>query len=308
MKKIILLAILSVILSLSLSSCTNNTSNTPNQIHIGSQGVELNFMTGNPPSSVYKGEQLNIILEVKNKGAYPNTQENVGQLFDGKIYLYGYDTTLIDSFPAKQLPSDLYGKDEFNTEGGYATMNFLSQNVNLPQGADSLPTEIQAAVCYRYQTIASPTVCIDPDPYTNKIKNKPCNINQVSMTSTQGAPVAVTSVQEDVLQDKIKFKITVSNVGGGLIVEQNNINKCPANLDYLNTDIVYVSGEISNSNIYCTNNGQLKLRNGIGTILCDANKPVEEISAYRTPLKIKLDYGYTKNIKTSLRIVNNRLS
>lgn len=306
MKKIIFLAILTAIMM--LSSCANNTSESPNQIHIGSQGIEMKFMTGNPPSSIYKGEPLNIILEINNKGAYPNPEENVGQLFDGKVYLHGYDTTLIDSFFPKQMPSDLYGKDEFNSDGGYTTMTFLSQSVNLPDGADSLPTEIQASVCYRYQTIATPTVCIDPDPYTNKIKNKPCNINQVSMTSTQGAPVAVTKIEEDVLQNKIKFKITVSNVGGGLIVESNSMNKCPGNLDYYNTDIVYVSGEISNSNIYCTNNGQLKLKNGFGTILCDANKPGEEISAYRTPLKIKLDYAYTKNIKTSLKIVNNRLS
>ncbi len=289
-----------------LAGCATDGKKEPQSYHIGTQGLELNFMYGNPPPKIYKGEELSIIIELKNKGAYPNPEENRGAFLDGKIYLHGYDTAYIDSFFPKQLPADLYGKDEFNSEGGYTTMTFQSSSVNMPDGADTIPQSVQASVCYRYQTTATPTVCIDPDPYSTKIKNKPCSINQVQMTSSQGAPVAVTRVEQDVLQSKIAFKITVSNVGGGRIVESNNLNKCPGNLDYYNTDIVYVSGEISNGNIYCKNNGQLRLRNNVGTIICEANKPESDLSAYKTPLKIKLDYAYTKTIRTDVRIVNLR--
>lgn len=291
---------------LMLSSCNQSTSGGSDLVHVGSQGVEITFVQNNPPSRIYAGEPLNVIVELANKGAYPNPDEQPGAYFDGKLYLGGYDTSLIEAFTAKQLPSDFYGKDKFNTDGGLTTINFQSGSVNLPTGTDTLDSSIQATVCYRYQTIATASVCVDPDPYSTKVKNKVCNINQISMSSTQGAPIAVSKVEEDVMSNKVRFKIYVSNVGGGSVFDGNSLSKC-MNLDKYDSanNIVYVSGEISGTNIACQNNGQVNLRNGNGIILCDAGMPADD-AAYRTPLNIKLDYAYKKDRIVNFKIVNTK--
>ncbi len=305
MRKLIFLMILASMLM--LSSCTqSNTSGGSDIVHIGSQGVEITFVQNNPPSRIYAGEPLNVIVELANKGAYPNPDEQPGAYFDGKLYLGGYDTSLIEAFTAKQLPSDFYGKDKFNTEGGLTTVNFQSGSVNLPAGTDSSKQAIQATICYRYQTIATASVCIDPDPYSTKVKNKVCNINQISMSSTQGAPIAVSKVETDVLSSKIRFKIYVSNVGGGSVFDGNSLNKC-MNLDKYDSanNVVYVSGQISGTNIACQNNGQVNLRNGNQVILCDAGLPAGD-TAYRTPLNLKLDYAYKKDRIVNFEIMNTK--
>jgi hypothetical protein len=299
MKKALFLAITSMILV--LAGCSSNAGIG------GTRGVEINFMTGNPPTTLYKGEPLSIVVEMRNNGIYPNPDDFPGSYFDGKLYLYGYDPSQIESFFPKQIPSDFYGRQSDGEggylEGSYTTLTFTSSSVNLPSGVNSADTKIMASVCYKYRTVSSPTVCVDPDPYTTKIKNKPCSIDQVSMSSQYG-PVVVSSVKEIASGDLVKFKISISNVGGGLIIDTNYMNNCPFSLDYTNTDTVYVSGILSSTNIYCDNNGKLHMKDGSGTILCSVSKPVEN-SAFKAPLRINLDYGYIKTIQTNLKILNS---
>ena len=55
----------------------------------GTQGLEVVFATDAPPSKVYSGSFLNMVLEVKNKGAFNIENTNA------KVYLTGYDPTAI---------------------------------------------------------------------------------------------------------------------------------------------------------------------------------------------------------------------
>ena len=55
--------------------------------------------------------------------------------------------------------------------------------------------------------MADVVVCIDPDPYSVVQEQKVCNIGDVSVSGGQGAPIAVTRIEEEVGSDKIYFRI-----------------------------------------------------------------------------------------------------
>ena len=91
--------------------------------------------------------------------------------------------------------------------------------VNVPFGADKYSPEILVTACYRYKTIADPKVCIDPNPFRAVQERKVCEVRDQSLGGGQGAPVAVTKIEEQVGSDKIHFRIFIQNVGDGEVIE-----------------------------------------------------------------------------------------
>ena len=352
-KKKILVMVLLILLASAACSVKNPFSKKDSakktkteELRTGTDGLKIRFLPNNPPAAVFVGENLqnriDIAVELVNKGAYPQPEEH--QTMIGKLYLSGYDKNIID-FTSGQLPffdlsktTALFGKTLINSEGGSEVATFGPQVKLESLKVDKYEPIFLATLCYQYQTVAGPSVCIDPDPYPTIKQKKVCEVKDITLTS-QGAPIAVTKIEEKALSEKTQFMITVKNVGGGDVLRMgsdasqagatqssaqqsgNAIDKCDpsgsSKLTKEDIDKVYVEGiTIGDKFLQCwpfaesnakSDKGHIRLQNGEGSIICELPKENNAYpggsTAYTTPLKIELRYTYktTAETKTLLK-------
>jgi len=302
-------AIFIILILILISGCIGGVKekDIEEDFHKGTQGVTMNFVRNAPPSKIYEGDYLAVSVELFNKGAYPD----VGT-FQGKLEISGFDIAAINGRweGGNAMPADLNGKSVYNPIGGYGVMTYEASNVNVPFDADSYPADIIVHSCYSYKTIASPLVCIDPDPYEAVSEAKVCNVGNQMLSGGQGAPVAVTKIEQEVGADTIYFRIYIKNVGGGSVINPSAYDVCPFNLDFEHLNQVVVNADTSfDSGPRCTPAGTtsdpVHLINGEGLIFCSFRKPSVQ-SAYLTPLNIQLSYVYSSSISKHVDIINIR--
>ena len=264
----------------------------------GTDGLDMVFAQGSPPAKVYEGSKLGLVLELYNRGAY-DLKSN------GKVYLTGFDPAAI-SFAdmqgrhvEKNIP-DIQGANAYIPEGGYEIMEFDDSGVEVPYGETYEPT-LMATSCYMYETLATPSVCIVSSP-EDIFKDDVCRPGVVTLAS-QGAPVAVTKVEEEVMQQRLNFIITIKNVGDGRVIDKDELDKCPFDLDHKSVNVVDVQAELrGQGEAECTpSDGRIRLINGKGVIFCQF--PVELHTSYTTPLVITLKYGYSSSTTRQIEIV-----
>ena len=281
------------------------------EIYRGNEGLRMDFMQDAPPREIYDEGTLNMIVELENRGTYDLSGSNC------MLHLSGYDNTIIRTLDPDQFCGDYFeGKSTFNPEGGYSTVEFTSDYIKLPQGTDVYEPNFLVSACYRYKTIANPEVCIDPSLYSLSAIQKACLVRDVSVGGGQGAPVAVTRVDVDMLKDKVQFTIYVSNVGGsggrgrvlrpGVSITGQSAHSCPYNLDYDDINIVDYSVDFRGGSLLrCSPTvhglSQARLINDQAKIVCLFTTSGEE--AYVTPLQIELDYTYLDSIEEEVRII-----
>ncbi len=266
----------------------------------GTEGLVMTFTPEQPPVKVYTGGPLTFLVEVKNRGT--TTVQSA------MFYLSGYDATMLPITPnpfALQMP--LEGKTQFNPEGGYTTVQMEAQNIVLPPEMPNYKPTFLLTACYPYKTYATPMVCIDPNPQ-DTVSDKACYVQKVIGTGSQGAPVAVESVESQATPRGMFFRIHIANVGGagkGMAYDINALNSCPGSLTYNDINkIQYMVSLGSGEPVTCQpSNNEVRLVNGKATIFCQTPRSTQG-QAYQTPLRIELVYGYKNSISKQVEIEN----
>ena len=276
-----------------LSSCgTSYSSQEADPYRTGTEGVVVSFL--NDDYIFYDQQYLYLQLVLENKGAYDEPQ--------GKVVLSGYDPTIVklDTEPI-ELPTEFYGKNIYAPEGSQYFVSVAEEApVSLTLG-ESYETTLQASLCYSYQSIATPTVCLLYSPEDTYI----CDQDTIGLSS-QGGPVAVTEIRQDYEQDKVRFTVFVQHVGAGTVVNAYDVDAfdaCPFGLTNEDLDHVGVALEINGlSEPSCIpSNGYIALNDaGQGVIICTFT--LHEQRTYTTPLKITLDYLYLSVIDQEMAI------
>jgi len=276
----------------------------------GSAGLEIDFMHNAPPDNIYSGNEMDIIIEVKNMGAYPNTDS-----FDGKLEIYGFDERSFSGERwdgGKFLSPTLQGRSQFSPQGGREVRRYHVDRVDTLFHSEFYEPTIKVAACYKYRTVAEPLVCIDPDPHSVFDEEKVCTISQRGETyslGTQGAPVAVTRVTEEISSKNIHFGIHIKNVGNGEVLDENVKKDCPLSLDYNDINKVMVNAKLPFDGApKCQPKGDytdpVRLdESGNGFIFCTFKKPASR-SAFETVLQIQLDYRYVDYITKRIKVTN----
>ena len=304
-----------LLLVLSLSSCKSkvaagdkplDTLAAAKQLQSGTQGIELKFFPNSPPPYIYDRNELIVLVEVQNKGAYDVLPE------DCFIQISGHDPGIITGgldFPrscAENLPY-LEGKNIYNLEGGLNQIEFKSSNIVLNDVQEYKPP-LRFSTCYHYKTKATPSVCIDPLFYQVSSEQKACNFRQsVSTGGGQGGPVGIGYVGVAVTGDgRVTFDINVRNMGSGQILSPfADIRACSSSFDRTETNQVGYTVRLGSSGIGdCKPQGGLVPINpstGQGKILCDFYVP--GAVAYETPLTIDLHYGYIQSYMKQISII-----
>ena len=336
LKKRLVLIIL-VISLLLISSCSltgkkgtttsSKSKKSVEDIRVGTQGIVVSFLPNNPPDRLVVEEgaenSIKVVLQVNNKGAYPQPDEGPkrGAAPDpAKLYLSGYDQNII-TFPQREVDLStkaLEGRSTINPNGGIDFVNFEGKVQAEVLNVERYEPILLATACYYYNTIASPQVCIDTDPYSEVSTKKVCQVSDISL-SNQGAPIAVTKIAEEALATKTQFRITIKNIGGGDAVKITSEQKCdPLGTEKMqreDIDKVYVVGvSLGNKQLNCgpfaegvikSVSGFVRLINGEGNLICEFPRqdyPQGANTAYTTPLKIHLGYTYRTTIERKVLI------
>lgn len=336
-KHLVILLVCSVIIMLALSACARRTSERPRTVNkrAGNEGLKLRFLPQTPPSQVYATDPaaLRLIIELRNIGA-----EDIHPNSDLDLRVIGYDPNIIGLAPKLstaaissvgsvfQFSSGtvIEGRDEFFPEGGFQIAEWDTAFINMPPNLDRLQQTFIVNACYTYRTIASPVVCIDPDPFSASAvaQEKPCYVRDIGMAGGQGGPVAVTSVEEQILptQGQVQFKINIRNTGNGVLfaddqptqVTRNSgaFTRCTAqrlsvsDLNKVYVEQVTIAGLIpvlSNGPSTCNPNPVI-LTNGQGFTYCTF-AGINPGNIYETPLEIVLNYGYKTSAASTVQIL-----
>jgi len=205
----------------------------------------------------------------------------------------------------------LLAGDTYEYPGGeLAYINFDGNIVNWPPGLDQTYQTFMITNCFLYATYAAPVVCIDPAPFSQD--RKVCYPKPYTGTRGQGAPVAVTYIEQENTPRQAVFTIHIKNVGGGQVYDPGRLEMCspyfPGRVTNDDLNIVYigdirVSGDLQR--LDCTPNDYVRLnpQTGEGIVTCSYNIPFSGLrSAYQTPLVIELWYGYSRTMQKRVLI------
>lgn len=301
------------------------------------------FIVSKPKQAGEEEEPISVLIEVRNKGTYPpeGKIDHYGKGDEhvyfglGALHLSGFDKTIIQIkennveklskrlgqdngdfilyLPAASSVNPLGSIDTAEFDGIISTDNILIDSYN--------PT-ILVTACYPYFTKSTPAVCIDPEPFDSR-QEKVCAIGSQAVPN-QGAPVAVTRIDQEAAAGKIQFKISIKNVGDGDVVWDKEgiselsalLDRCSPNeggkLDRKDFDRVQLEKvEIGEVDLFSGNkcapfadgtNNIVRLFDGEGFVICTYDVPDTVQSAYTTPIDIELRYAYRSTISKPIQI------
>lgn len=288
MKKIFLLVLL-LLAGCILQDPQDKVTNT------GDEGISVHFVE-EQNDQVYDDSPLEIVSEFRNMGRYD-------QPF-GKVVLYGYDSSILQfdsqkqGYAEKQLPK-LNAKTTYTPEGGYNTLAFKATEENLEvRDGDKYDTEIILATCYHYKTFLTQEVCVG--------NGGPCKSGPKTFGG-QGAPVAITRIEQEMISNKLNIIATIENVGKGKVIapEKSSYEACPFSLQEENTNRVKIKMSINGlTKESCSDSGLLTLTKGRGKVHCTFSKDSNDEGGYTTQLQVEADYYYLNSDRRDITILS----
>ncbi|MCF7798680.1 hypothetical protein K9M74_02145 [Candidatus Woesearchaeota archaeon] len=170
-------------------------------------------------------------------------------------------------------------------------------------GDDRADASFMVTNCYAYATYANPQICVDPDPYSEN--RKVCTPKKITYNGGNGAPVAVTTVEQENTKRGIYFTINFKNVGDGSVFDFGYLERCspyyPGKLTSQQLDKIYLLDvRVNDQQLDCTpKRGEgIRLVNGQGSVRCYYSyEYLTSTSAYEAPLHIEAAYGYAEYIQ-----------
>jgi len=301
---LVLFLIISLLL---LSSCSGRSSTktpTTTNYRTGTEGIYMRFLPNAPPSRVYEGNGIQFMIEIQNRGAYPQD----GGSFEGYLVFSGpTDAAINVGSKTQNIPSDLMGRSYVFPDGGITTVSFEDNDVRVPGDAEKYTAPVVVTACYKYQTLASPTVCIDPDPYTIVNTVKACRVQEnVPISGGQGGPVVVSRIEQHMSENEAIFRIWFRNAGYGQVVKKTSLQKCVSG-DLELEDVDRINVYVSTPSLGpgdCTPSGEVQLVNGQGLMTCRFSMTGIGGSAFTEQMRILIDYAYSQSIRTQVDIIN----
>ena len=296
MKKIV------IILLLLLTACTNTGQS---QTYTGTDGVNLEFISSQPPSTVYDNTEFPISLRVTNNGAYDIEDENNPIIIS---------SNLASAYHIQPVNTEITEDKEITLEGkrggrrGEQTTMLLGQftSANTDRTLQEGKEEIIIDACYPYTTTFSSSICARND--FSLTDNTVCQPRETYRFRSQGAPIAVTEIKplltpqgtnnEGVTEFVPEYVITVQNRGSGT-PSISGPDKCN-NPSLQNA--VQVSASINGNHLSCQDE-ELQLSGGEGEITCQTvhDQPALR-SNYQALIDVNITYDYTASVSKELSV------
>lgn len=312
MRKSTVIAIILLFLVV-LSSCSKRDTRTLTtrdiDFHRGIEGIVIKFLPNSPPPRVFQDQDVIINIQAENRGAVDSAFARLFISGFERVALQGNWQDGTDTSVDLTLNGPFRGRSQTNPEGAVDIKSYIAKASVPISTADKYVANVLVTSCYAYKTQANPVVCIDPDPFSVVKKDKVCEVRDVSLTS-QGAPIAVTKVEEEVGNNKVFFRIFIRNVGDGKVMKPDVVfDKCPFGIDILDINKVHVNTvsipSLTLDRCEPSLDRDVILINGQGFIFCSFNLPIDkQQTSYTTPLNIELSYGYSSSVQKQFEIIN----
>lgn len=242
---------------------------------------------------------------------------NIGVGIDGTLFdffLHGqYLMVLMQGFDLGKLGGSTYYLRGDNADYPGGDMDYEQFKVQMirewPAGQDYIRVPYQIKQCYAYTTFVSPMICVDPNPYSDE--KKVCRSESYSWGGSQGAPVAVTRMEQVNTGKEVIMEFTIRNVGRGQVWDFGKIELCsPYNTQKVTGqmyDVVYVGDAyIGGVKIDCSANQKIRLDPNTKEARFMCKYPLDLAynvgSAYTTSLKMELWYGYEEIYSNTLMV------
>lgn len=213
---------------------------------------------------------------------------------------------MMDSIFGWNAPIILQGDTPEMPGGDTEVYEFPSYISYLPESLERFKQTIMVSACFTYVTRATAVLCIDPRPNSNSAKI--CRAKDVSLSGGQGAPIAVTRIQQQSSSEKVVLTIDIKHHKKNALDEvyavEGLFEKCnPHSINIVKptdknvVDILYVALSGIDITDTCSGNGRIRLdQSGNGQFTCKAPIGIYSGAAYEAPLTVELGYGYSKNI------------
>lgn len=334
MKKLVFIKLL-IFVTLLLGCGTSTSKKTKDiDIFVGIEGLTAEFAKSAPPPRVFESmnfpSRFPILLSIRNKGAYSIAQDGLrGLLSIGseKDYVpkieFETNGKVLNGDKENEIYFFVDGKSNLNTKGEEIIVTAIAEAGKLDPQSEYRKTTITANLCYPYKTVLSATVCIDPDVGGIRPGKKVCNVKELVFNNGQGAPIAVTKIEPQMIPEgnniKPQFLIFIENKGKGTPVDISNYVHACRQSDASKTNIwnvaflnVYTSGK--ENQLDCTpgeasilkGTGFIRFRDKKDFVKCTFKKETREIKrtddTYTSPLRIEIDYGYVQTVATTFTI------
>lgn len=274
------------------------------KVNTGTSGLEMEFIKQSPPDEVFENQIFMAEVLLQNKGA--------SDIKNGKLLIgmeKDYMELLYDRQGFESIDFELEGKSIKNPVGEEKVEGFKIKAKKIDPQTEQHDSTIYVTSCYKYETKASETVCIDVDIHNLVLLEKPCEVKDISLSS-QGAPVAITKIEEKMSPSENgdiilpRFTIYLENKGDGEVIDKNSIDKFCSSGPVKSEDInkisieAYLSGVPLECKFY-----ELKLKDKEDKVICSLKEGIKDDEpAFTTILTIKLSYGYTQTISKEIEI------
>lgn len=326
------------ILMIFLFGCGQSTPSSKEiDIRTGSNALSIEYLKNTPPQKVFEESTFPVIIKIKNNGAYSLRNEEKAIVSLGVEKDYTKKVQLTASGRAQTVDSlvnvaglNLEGKSRINPIGEEQVVSYSIVAGRIDPQSETHPSTVVATLCYPYKTILDSAACIDTDVANIRPGKKVCNMQDLVFNNGQGAPVAVTKVEVNMLPSQIseqniqpkiipQFLIFVENKGQGTVIKKESVKDFCTKSDtsHDNLNIVYVNVCLST---YCTDTGEIicqlekkpnsderghiKLKDKKDIIRCTKKDGLDSAQdAYLAPLRIELNYGYTNSIAANYFIL-----
>lgn len=282
MKPLTFMLVLIISVLVFSAGCRRQVSTGPDAVeyHSGTEGLEMEFVRNLPPDEIAEGSEFVIGLELRNQGAY--------DIESGRILVYGFEIGY-NSLEQQKKEFDIEGKKPGFPKGGYEIINFNAQNHAIPEIVDVYEVPFIVRAFYRYQTEAGAEVCINPHIYSYmETAEAACRPEEVKLSGGQGAPVAVTKIEQTFAPEgkdiKVNFIIYIKNEGDGEVVDGAYID-----------DV-----KLADESLEC-NKEFIELEDQEKRFVCSTTTSISQ-GAYLAPILVRLSYDYTEKIDKSISI------
>jgi len=179
------------------------------------QGVaelELRLLDNAPPDKIYQGSQFKLIIEADNQAAYDITQGRVW--FSGIFENYFFIDPLERGLNEESLTGQLEGRSLTNPSGEKTFLEFEGQAAQLFENAEEFVGNFFLKADYHSTMDFVDTICINPNLYS--VYDSGCTMQDRKSYSGQGAPIAVTSLEEIIVPNShVEFRVSIKNRGRG---------------------------------------------------------------------------------------------
>lgn len=334
-----------IILIIPITACTlqfGSSGSRPSKdvdVRVGFNGLTIEFLKNTPPPRVFEGSTFPVIIKVKNIGAFSlgktgdtnNYNKAIISLGVEKDYTYSVQllaNQIVQELDDKNLAGfSLEGKSKVNAKGGEEIVSYSVKAGKLDPQSEAHPSTVIATLCYPYETVLSASVCIDSDIGGVLPGKKVCKVQDLVFGNGQGAPVAVTKVEVQMLptqasQESVavgnvlpQFLILVENRGGGTVIKRSSVDDFCIKSDttYKDLNIIKVTASLGGKELNCEPkekdesgnkidepHAAVKLKDKRELARCTLKEgtPVPQ-GAYLSPISITLSYGYSQTISAN---------